>query len=73
MRYPENDLVHCLGCDNLAAVRGLCQACYTFQFRRVKAKKTTWAELEKVGRCLPAQKSGEKWQQTWKGQIREER
>ena len=52
-------------CEVVARTRGLCYSHYNYLCRQVKAGKTTWAALEAEGKCLPAQKSGAKWEKMW--------
>ena len=40
------------GCNNDAKTRGLCSTHYMYAHRLVTRGKTTWAELEKQGKCL---------------------
>ena len=40
------------GCNNEAKTRGLCSTHYMYAHRLVTRGKTTWAELEKQGKCL---------------------
>jgi hypothetical protein len=52
----------CLSCPcRLVSCRGLCQRCYGRLCRLVRQGKTTWAELEQAGRCLPAAPQGLGW------------
>ena len=37
--------------------RGLCHNCYDLARRHVADKRTTWAAMEKAGKCLPAKHS----------------
>ncbi len=50
----------CIGdyghCDGGAEIRGLCRRCYGIARARVKAKLTTWPELEKLEMALPSRK-----------------
>jgi hypothetical protein len=40
-------------CEGTATTRGLCPACRMYATRQIKAGKTTWAQLEHEGKCLP--------------------
>jgi len=50
----ELDKGTCLvpGCNNPAKTRGLCATHYMYAHRLVSRGKTTWADLEKEGKCL---------------------
>jgi hypothetical protein len=46
----------CMGCQlHIASRRGLCDWCHRRTRRDVSEGKTTWAELERQGRVLPAE------------------
>lgn len=48
-------MIACMcGCGRIAMCRGLSTGCYTRTRLRVKAGKTSWEQLEKDGKCLPA-------------------
>lgn len=52
----EPDQSKCIipDCDRTVCSRGLCRRCHQLASRKVKAGKSTWAELESHGLCLPA-------------------
>ena len=49
----SNNLCLVPGCNEPAKTRGLCATHYMYAHRLVTRGKTTWAELEKEGKCLP--------------------
>lgn len=44
------------GCAKPATRRGLCRGCYQSAWSLVRAGRTTWANLERTGKALPAGK-----------------
>lgn len=44
-------------CNRSPARRGLCNACYQTFYKAIRAKKTTWAKLEKRGLALSSRVS----------------
>lgn len=57
-----SDHIGCLRCQTAVAIRrGLCPRCYNKTGDEVRAGKTTWVELEAIGKALPAKKN------TWFG------
>jgi hypothetical protein len=61
----------CLQCPEnarrFARARGLCRPCYGRCLSEVRRRQTTWAELERKGLTLPAQRKGEAWRRAWVG------
>lgn len=47
MKAEKKKLCIASGCPNVAATRGLCDACYGTAGALVRAGKITWEELEK--------------------------
>ena len=54
-RKAKRNTAGCIspGCEKKALHRGLCAGCYQSASRKVRAKLTTWAELEKMKLALP--------------------
>jgi len=52
--------VICLcGCGQKPRVRGICDAAYQRYRKLIAARKTTWSELARAGKCLRKRKHGD--------------
>jgi hypothetical protein len=61
----------CLRCrERLARRRGVCDPCYRRLLRAVKARETTWGQLQAEGSSLPARKRGAGWWWGFRGSPR---
>ena len=49
----ENGLCLFPGCEEATKTRGLCSLHYTYAYRLIKRKQTTWEQLEKEKKVLP--------------------
>jgi hypothetical protein len=54
-----------VGAKKPARTRGLCRSCYNRCAKEIRQRQTTWAELERKGLALPAQRKGEVWRREW--------
>lgn len=43
-------------CKKKRRCRGLCTNCYASAWKAVRSKRSTWPQLEKAGKVLPASK-----------------
>jgi hypothetical protein len=48
-------------CQREATCRGLCRTDYQIANQLVLLGATTWKELERLGRCEPAQRTAKDW------------
>lgn len=53
-------------CKKARRCRGMCINCYNKAYEDVRAGKTTWAELEKQGKALPARTAKERSRLFWR-------